>query len=72
METYALITGEWFYRFSHRYQPLANKESGKVVLLDNLRSQNTTNPGYVDYRKYRLKGYESDIILERVTQSISA
>ena len=58
--------GSRFYRFSHRHQTFADKKVDKVVLLDNLSSfVNTTNSSYVDYRKYRLKGYESDIILER-------
>ena len=67
METYALITGGAGFIGSHiAINLLQTKKVGKVVLLDNLSSfVNTTNPGYVDYRKYRLKGYESDIILER-------
>ena len=67
METYALISGGAGFIGSHiAINLLQTKKVGKVVLLDNLSSfVNTTNAGYVDYRKYRLEGYESDISLER-------
>ena len=67
MSSFALITGGAGFIGSHiAVQLLQGQHVEKVVLLDNLSSfVNTTSAGYVDYRKFRFKGFERDIIFER-------
>ena len=67
MSSFALITGGAGFIGSHiAVQLLRERHVEKVVLLDNLSSfVNTTSAGYVDYRKFRFKGFERDIIFER-------
>ena len=67
MSSFALVTGGAGFIGSHiAVQLLQQQHVEKVVLLDNLSSfVNTTSAGYVDYRKFRFKGFERDIIFER-------